>query len=435
MEERRVALLFGNKAYENEDFAPLQSPHADVDALAAVLKDPERGGFHDVKVFKDANRLDILRNLTKSLRKKNRDDLLLVYFSGHGQTDDHGDLYLASVEAEKELLTATAVDARHVAQEIGRADKGKTVLVLDCCHAGAFPSHFKSGDGLQAKADAYADGAGCYVLMACDEFELAHDGRGESLSLLTHHIVEGLQGAADTDQDGFITVNELSDYLDRALRKGGKQRFTQSGHNQRGSVLLGRSGIEPLKLTLAKAEEQVFAWRRSDAITLERANEVLGFLAEKPDPKVAETAPRFELIQRAADGTVGSGEFLELWRDSAPVVVAPEPEPEPDPEPEPTAEPEPAPEAVLEEPAPEPTVEPEPAPAQKPKPATRKPATRTRKTATPKAASAAKATGTKDADKGADTSAKPEPAAKKQRASSKKRKPHRQVPPQTCSSN
>jgi hypothetical protein len=314
MSERRYALLIGNQTYPApSDFTPLNCPHADVDAMQDVLRDPERGAFHEVEVLKDAGRAETVKAITTALGRKDRDDLLLIYFSGHGLTDDHGDLYLAANDSEKQQPQATAIDARQLSIMMGRADAGKTVLILDCCHAGAFPTGFKSSDGLQATADSYARGGGCYVLMACDEFELARDGDEGELSLLTRHLVEGLRGAADINTDGRITVNELSDYLDRTLAAGDLQTFKQGGRNQQGEVLLSSSGLDAFADMLEKAEEQVIEWSKEGSVSRSVRAEVLTFISDGPNPNDSERAGLLGALKGVADGRLRPGDFTELW--------------------------------------------------------------------------------------------------------------------------
>ena len=43
----RVAFLIGNQTFRpDSSLSPLQGPANDVSALAPLLRDPERGGFH-----------------------------------------------------------------------------------------------------------------------------------------------------------------------------------------------------------------------------------------------------------------------------------------------------------------------------------------------------------------------------------------------------
>ncbi|HWO12509.1 MAG TPA: caspase family protein, partial [Polyangiaceae bacterium] len=50
---RKIALIIGNTEYQDPKLVKLASPKADVDQLAAVLKDPDVGAFDEVQELVD----------------------------------------------------------------------------------------------------------------------------------------------------------------------------------------------------------------------------------------------------------------------------------------------------------------------------------------------------------------------------------------------
>jgi uncharacterized caspase-like protein len=96
-----------------------------------------------------------------------------------------------------------------------RSFSKRQVLVLDCCHSGAFAHGAKSAQGVSVgTAEAFeGTGLGRVVLTATDSTQYAWEGDqviGDAQnSLFTHFLVEGLKtGAADKDADGVVTVDE-----------------------------------------------------------------------------------------------------------------------------------------------------------------------------------------------------------------------------------
>ena len=101
-----------------------------------------------------------------------------------------------------------------------RSFSKRQVLVLDCCHSGAFAHGAKAAQGVSVgTAEAFeGTGLGRVVLTATDSTQYAWEGDqviGDAQnSLFTHFLIEGLKtGAADKDDDGVVTVDELYDYV------------------------------------------------------------------------------------------------------------------------------------------------------------------------------------------------------------------------------
>jgi Uncharacterized protein containing caspase domain len=66
------------------------------------------------------------------------DDQLLVYLSCHGLLDGNGRLYYAAADTRQQSLAATAVSAAWLTERLDDCRARSQILVLDCCHSGAF---------------------------------------------------------------------------------------------------------------------------------------------------------------------------------------------------------------------------------------------------------------------------------------------------------
>lgn len=71
------------------------SPRQDVHRLASILKDPDIGGFDDVTDLLDPSSIDASVAIQTFAAQARLDDLILLYFSGHGVKDQNGRLFLA----------------------------------------------------------------------------------------------------------------------------------------------------------------------------------------------------------------------------------------------------------------------------------------------------------------------------------------------------
>jgi hypothetical protein len=197
----RIALIIANGDFDDTKLSRLNTPTHDAKELAEVLSDPGIGDF-DVTLLVDEPERVVRRRIAQLYYRRKRSDLLLLYYSGHGIRDAHGDLHLATKDTEVDLLGATALNAAFVREQIDKSNSKRKVVILDCSHSGAF-----------AGAKAVLPGAA--IITSSDALELAWEGDGEErLSLFTKHLVEGLRtGAADLDSDGKISLDELYDYV------------------------------------------------------------------------------------------------------------------------------------------------------------------------------------------------------------------------------
>lgn len=91
---RKFALIIGNSHYDDPHFDQLKTPDADVKGLAAVLRDPDIGGFDSVQEVINQPAGVVKRAISTFFYQRRMDDLLLLYFSGHGLTDNQRRLYL-----------------------------------------------------------------------------------------------------------------------------------------------------------------------------------------------------------------------------------------------------------------------------------------------------------------------------------------------------
>ena len=217
-------MIVASDNYQDPGFSELRAPAADADALAAVLSDPEIGGF-EVRTLLNEPAHVVNEAVEEFLTDRSPDDLLLLHFSCHGIKDQEGELYFAMTNTRLRLLGATAVAADFVNRRMTQSRSRRIVLFLDCCYAGAFDR------GMRARATKVMDleerfgGRGRAVITASGAVEYAFEG-GEltesgdpAPSVFTTAMVRGLTtGEADRDQDGYVDLDELYDYVYDAVR-------------------------------------------------------------------------------------------------------------------------------------------------------------------------------------------------------------------------
>uniref|UniRef100_UPI0040573AD5 caspase family protein n=1 Tax=Candidatus Electrothrix sp. TaxID=2170559 RepID=UPI0040573AD5 len=80
--EKRYAILIASSSYPKEPgLKDLRCPENDVDALDAVLRSSDFGGFTRTFVFKNRPNHEVLERIETVLGEAGQHDLVLIYFS------------------------------------------------------------------------------------------------------------------------------------------------------------------------------------------------------------------------------------------------------------------------------------------------------------------------------------------------------------------
>ncbi|MDB9316507.1 caspase, EACC1-associated type [Nodularia spumigena] len=207
----KIALLIGVSEY-GKDIPALSSPLNDVEAMQRVLQDPNLGGFEQVERLLNPDAIAMRKAIQKLFKEASKEDLILLFFSGHGITNDEGHLYLTTRETAKHDFEATAVDASFIQNQSNNCYAKRQVLILDACYSGAYAQGWRTKSvGVDIKQQLGAEGR--VVLTSSSATQTSFEQEGSTLSLYTQYLVEGIEsGAADKDNSGTIFIHELHAY-------------------------------------------------------------------------------------------------------------------------------------------------------------------------------------------------------------------------------
>src|SRR4051812_10219484 len=226
------ALLVGVHQFSEdpENLLPLQGPPHDVRALRAALSNPETGLFaeRDITSVLDPTKVDAERAMHDFFSAGQRGDILLFYFSGHGRLTRDGKLFLCASDSATARIQITGIAAATLRDCIEMSAARTFVVILDCCHSGAFRGSPIPLDGL--------GGSGTFFLASSRARQLADDGDGRGASPFTAAIVEALRDpASDGDGDGWITFDDV--YRVAYARLASLRQFPQRSTGE-GTVVL-----------------------------------------------------------------------------------------------------------------------------------------------------------------------------------------------------
>jgi hypothetical protein len=281
---RRRALIVANDEYENDGLRHLTSPGADAEALGRVLGDARIGDF-DVRVIRNEPAHVIGAHIEDLFSDARPDDVLLVHFSCHGLKSESGELFFAAANTRPNRLGSTAVSAGFVQRCMHASRSRSIVLLLDCCYGGAF----SQGVAVRAAGDVnvldsfpagrLGGGRGRAVITASSSMEYAFEGdrladdKDRLPSVFTSTLVEGLaSGDADRDEDGWVSLNELYEYVFDRVRERNPNQTPSRDVEMSGELYLARSGRrrippQPIPADLRAAMTDANMFSRLGAVT------------------------------------------------------------------------------------------------------------------------------------------------------------------------
>ncbi|ADD42615.1 caspase, EACC1-associated type [Stackebrandtia nassauensis] len=246
----RHALVVGVANYHKDrTLSRLPAAHADINVVSRVLK--ERGDF-DVKAIVDPDHQELIRALEDLFDNRSPGDTALVYFSGHGLLDKSLErLYLATSDTEEGRLDSSSVDTEVLRRFTAKTSAHCKLVFLDCCYAGMAGDGLRARSGRKVPISAQLNKHGTVILTSSDRISRSFEDpkAAHRPALFTEAVVEGLNGgAADTDGDGWISVQDLADYVQRSekLRHQTPQMFA---NGVTGSIQLTRTTANTSKPT------------------------------------------------------------------------------------------------------------------------------------------------------------------------------------------
>jgi GUN4-like/Caspase domain len=212
----KIALLIGVSEYE-EGLKPLPAAANNIKALREILVNRDIGDFDEahVKVLHSPQRQEMEEAIFDLFDQRQKDDLVLLYFVGHGILDEDNQFYFATRQTRKNqgrLRLPTALVASTVQHYMKKSRSQRQVVILDSCFSGAF-GRGQAMDCSSVNLEQFLGGKGRAILTACTSTQYAMAPDGSKLSIYTHFLVEGLcTGDADLGRVGWITVDDLHNY-------------------------------------------------------------------------------------------------------------------------------------------------------------------------------------------------------------------------------
>ena len=262
-------LCVGIREYPDSAIPDLPVSERDARAIyrfyATNPKSPARSENVRLLVGKEATAKGIKKILETYLaRRAQPRDTVIFYYSGHGFA--HGEkYYLVPRDGELDALGATAIDMKELQKLWDLVAAERKVFIADACNSGGFTVLRGLGDtdarsgftGLVQPPEpaaawdastgmgrgssvltATSTGRGSAVLTASSSNERAIEDVRLGHGIYTYHLLEALEGRADANRDGRVTLTEVHAYLRSTVPVSARRL----GHKQTPNAKLDVSG-------------------------------------------------------------------------------------------------------------------------------------------------------------------------------------------------
>jgi len=213
-----VAIIIGIADYKSLPKADFANDDARVFydyAIRALGVKPEN---IKLLVDGDADEVAILKAFRTWLPSKVRSSTdVYVYYSGHGYPVENGNgLYLLPQRADREFIARTSIQLQEINADLQAAKPKSVTIFMDACYSG----QARNGETLVASArpivpkvdkKLFPDNFTVITASQADQWsssspELKH-------GIFSYYLMRGMEGEADANKDGKITLGEMQAYL------------------------------------------------------------------------------------------------------------------------------------------------------------------------------------------------------------------------------
>jgi Caspase domain len=226
--DKRWAVVIGIGQYASDDIPDLEYARSDAQAMYDFLSSDAAGPFDEILLLTDEEATgEAMREaLFVFLQQADWDDLVVIYYAGHGAPDPHrpDNLYLFPTDSDVHSLPATGFPMWDMKTAVRRHIAAERVAVfVDACHsAGTSGTGVVGGAAKNAIAGGFASlftPSRRLMMAAAATEEFSFEGpQWEGHGAFTYHLLEGLAGRADTSGDGIVTFTEAFDHVSRNVR-------------------------------------------------------------------------------------------------------------------------------------------------------------------------------------------------------------------------
>lgn len=237
---RGYAVVIGVSKYKNlTEKQNLLFAESDAENVYRTLISKEGGNFEFENVKKLIGPQATVENIRNALEvwlpaQAKEDDRVVVYFVGHGVADAKGRGYIAPYDLDPQQLDKTAYPMDRLGEVISKQIKARwKVLLMDACHSGKVTID-STPESVNERLRELPQGFLTLTSSRASEQSFEDPALAGGNGVFSYFLERGWEGAADDDNNGIVTADELVDYVRRNVReytgeRGRKQNPSELG--------------------------------------------------------------------------------------------------------------------------------------------------------------------------------------------------------------
>lgn len=170
---------------------------------------------------------------------------IFIYYVGHGAPDQQtGEGYFVPVDANPQYISTSGYKLSTFYENLSKVPAVQKTVVIDACFSGSSANGqlIKGVSGLTArlKAEPKATVAADLLLTSAGMDQVASWYPEKGHSLFTYFFLKGIQGEADSNKDGHITLGEMKAWLNDQV----PYMARRLKGNEQQPVIMGKDEVE-----------------------------------------------------------------------------------------------------------------------------------------------------------------------------------------------
>lgn len=238
--DRGFALLIGVGTYAHIPRANVPITYDDALKVQEVLVDPTRCGYpkNQITLLHDqtATRERVTAALENLKKTTKDDDIVFIFYSGHGQYGTDGEYYLTThdtkVDSKYKVEQGAGISETVLIDHLRQIPAKRLMLILNACYSGAVspsldldaPEKSFGSETVPRKSldAALSTGEGRIIITACRPDQKSWVGDGKT-TIFANSLTEGLSGDGYVvNNSGYVSAFSLYEHIFLTVKESAK---------------------------------------------------------------------------------------------------------------------------------------------------------------------------------------------------------------------